>query len=80
MSDISVRVKNIIAEHLSIDLEKVTENAKFIDDFRVDSLDLSEMVMKFESEFGIEIPPESTEKLVTVKSAIDYITEAQQAA
>lgn len=80
MSDISQRVKNIIVEHLGVDAAKVTDSASFIDDLGVDSLDLVEMVMKFETEFGVEITEKTTAQLTTVKAAIDYIASQGSAA
>lgn len=73
MSNINERVKQIIVEHLGVEDAKVTENASFIDDLGADSLDTVELVMKFEEEFGIEIPETAAEKLATVKDAIAYI-------
>jgi acyl carrier protein len=55
----------------------VVENASFIDDLGADSLDTVELVMAFEEEFGIEIPDEAAEKIVTVKDAVDYIKNTQ---
>ncbi len=75
MSDIAERVKKIVVEHLGVDEEKVTEEAKFVDDLGADSLDTVELVMAFEEEFGIEIPDDAAEKIVTVKDAIAYIQE-----
>lgn len=74
MSDISERVKKIVVDHLGVDDAKVTEGASFIDDLGADSLDTVELVMAFEEEFGVEIPDEAAEKIVTVKDAIDYIS------
>jgi acyl carrier protein len=74
MSDISERVKKIVVDHLGVDESKVTEGASFIDDLGADSLDTVELVMAFEEEFGVEIPDEAAEKIVTVKDAIDYIS------
>ncbi|WP_032112138.1 acyl carrier protein [Candidatus Paracaedibacter symbiosus] len=73
MSNINERVKQIIVEHLGVDEAKVAENASFVDDLGADSLDTVELVMKFEEEFGIEIPETAAEKLATVKDAIAYI-------
>ena len=73
MSDIEEQVKNIVAEHLGIDESKVTPEAKFIDDLGADSLDTVELVMAFEEKFGIEIPDDAAETIVTVQNAIDYI-------
>jgi len=67
------KVKKIIAEKLSVDLEEVAEEASFVDDLGADSLDLVELIMSMEEEFDIDISDEDAEKLVTVKDAIDYI-------
>ncbi len=75
MSDISERVKKIVVEHLGVDETKVTEEASFVDDLGADSLDTVELVMAFEEEFGVEIPDDAAEKIVTVKDAIGYIKE-----
>ena len=77
MSDIADRVKKIVVEHLGVEAEKVTESASFIDDLGADSLDTVELVMAFEEEFGLEIPDEDAEKIVTVGDAISYIKENQ---
>ena len=74
MSDIAERVKKIVVEHLGVDAEKVTEEASFIDDLGADSLDTVELVMAFEDEFGVEIPDDAAEKILTVKDAISFIT------
>ncbi len=76
MNDVAERVKKIIIEHLGVEEPKVVENANFIDDLGADSLDTVELVMAFEEEFGIEIPDEAAEKILTVKDAIDYIKNA----
>ncbi|MGE5442497.1 MAG: acyl carrier protein [Bacteroidota bacterium] len=73
MNDVAERVKKIIVEHLGVEDGKVVENASFIDDLGADSLDTVELVMAFEEEFGIEIPDEAAEKILTVKDAVDYI-------
>ncbi|HEU0134218.1 MAG: acyl carrier protein [Allosphingosinicella sp.] len=78
MSETSDRVKKIVVEHLGVEAEKVTEEASFIDDLGADSLDIVELVMAFEEEFGVEIPDDAAEKISTVKDAIDYI-EAHKA-
>jgi len=75
MSDISERVKKIVVEHLGVDESKVSEGASFIDDLGADSLDTVELVMAFEEEFGVEIPDDAAEKILTVKDAINYIEE-----
>ena len=73
MSSVAEKVKSIIAEQLSVDEEEVTNDASFVDDLGADSLDVVELVMAFEEEFGIEIPDEDAEKITRVKEAVDYI-------
>jgi len=73
MSDTAERVKKIVVEHLGVEAEKVTEDASFIDDLGADSLDIVELVMAFEEDFGVEIPDDAAEKISTVKDAITYI-------
>ena len=80
MSDVSSRVKKIVIENLGVDEAKVVENASFVDDLGADSLDQVELVMKFEDEFGCEIPDDAAEKITTIKSAISYIESQQEAA
>ena len=75
MSDVGDRVKNIVVEHLVVDEGKVTDNASFIDDLGVDSLDMAELVMAFEEEFGVEIPDDAAENILTTKDAISFIEE-----
>ena len=69
------KVKDIIVEQLSVNAEQVTPEAKFIEDLGADSLDIVELVMAFEEEFGAEIPDEDAEKLQTVGDAIKYVEE-----
>ena len=76
MSDIAERVKKIVVEHLGVEPDKVTDNASFIDDLGADSLDTVELVMAFEEEFGIEIPDDAAESIVTVGDAVKYIDKA----
>jgi acyl carrier protein len=73
MSDTAERVKKIVVEHLNVDAEKVVEGASFIEDLGADSLDTVELVMAFEEEFGIEIPDDAAESIVTVGDAVKYI-------
>lgn len=75
MSDIAERVKKIVVEHLGVEADKVTEAAGFIDDLGADSLDTVELVMAFEDEFGVEIPDDAAEKILTVADAIKFIQE-----
>ena len=75
MSSVQDKVRSIIAEQLGVKLEEVTPQASFIDDLGADSLDTVELVMALEEEFGIEIPDEEAEKMVTVGDAMKYIEE-----
>ncbi|MBI5905864.1 MAG: acyl carrier protein [Deltaproteobacteria bacterium] len=68
------RVREIVAEQLERDVNEVTNEASFIDDLGADSLDIVELVMKMEEEFGIEIPDEEAEKIKTVNDVVQYIT------
>ena len=67
------KVKKIIAEKLSVDLEEIVPEASFVDDLGADSLDLVELIMSMEEEFDIEISDEQAEKLLTVKDVFDFI-------
>ena len=67
------RLKKIVAEQLGVDEAKVLPGARFIDDLNADSLDLVEMIMSLEEEFGVEIPDEDAEQILTVQNALDYI-------
>lgn len=77
MSEINARVKEIIANELGVELEKVTDDASFVDDLGADSLDTVELVMAFEEEFEIEIPDEDAERMQTVGEAIKYLEGKQ---
>jgi acyl carrier protein len=67
------KVKKIIVDQLGVDAAEVTPEASFIEDLGADSLDTVELVMALEEEFGIEIPDEEAEKIMTVKDAVEYI-------
>ena len=73
MSEIEEQVRKIVVDHLGIEQSKVTLESKFIDDLGADSLDTVELVMAFEEKFGIEIPDDAAETIVTVKDAKDFI-------
>ena len=73
MSDVSGKVKKIVADHLGVEDDKVTNEASFIDDLGADSLDTVELVMAFEEEFGSEISDSEAEKILTVGDAIKFI-------
>jgi len=71
--DISSKVKKMVADHLGVDVSKVTDEANFVDDLGADSLDTVELVMAFEEEFGSEISDAEAEKILTVGDAIKFI-------
>ena len=75
MSEVQDKIKQIIVDELGVDEAEVTENARFIEDLGADSLDLVELVMRFEEEFDIEIPDEDAEKIQTVKDAVEYLSD-----
>ena len=77
MSEIASRVREIIAQELGVEQEKVTDDANFVEDLGADSLDTVELVMAFEEEFGIEIPDEDAEQMQTVGQAIKYLQEKE---
>lgn len=74
---VSEKVKSIIVEQLGVDADEVTVEASFTEDLGADSLDIVELVMAFEEEFGIEIPDEDAEKIGRVQEAISYIEKNQ---
>lgn len=74
MSDIEAKVKAAVAEQLSLNAGEISNEASFMDDLGADSLDLVELVMAFENEFGITIPDEDSAELTTVQKAIDYVS------
>ena len=69
------KVSSIIAEQLGVEASEVNLAASFTDDLGADSLDIVELVMAFEEEFGLEIPDEDAEKIVKVGDAVTYIEE-----
>ena|SRR3990167_867641 len=76
---IEERVKNIIVDQLGVDEKAVKGSATFIEDLGADSLDIVELVMAMEEEFGMEIPDEDAEKIKTVKDVTDYIESKAKA-
>ena len=79
MSDNSIeeKVRSIIVEQLGVESDKVTADAKFIEDLGADSLDTVELVMAFEENFDIEVPDEEAEKLQSVADVVAYIEKVQ---
>lgn len=77
MADTADKVREIIADELGVEMEKVTDDASFVEDLGADSLDTVELVMRFEEEFEVEIPDEDAEKMQTVGDAIRYLGEQQ---
>ena len=75
---IDQRVKDIIVEQLGVKPDQVTPEAKFIEDLGADSLDIVELIMALEEEFGYEIPDEEAEKLLTVGDVVKYIEDHQK--
>ena len=78
MSENAARVREIIAQELGVEQEKVTDEANFLEDLGADSLDTVELVMAFEEEFGLEIPDEDAEEMQTVGQAIAYLTAKEE--
>ena len=77
---VAEKVKEIIVEQLGVDADEVTTEASFTEDLGADSLDIVELVMAFEEEFGIEIPDEQAEKIGRVNEAVSYISEHAESA
>lgn len=73
MSEVEQKVKAAVAEQLGLNADDIKTDASFMDDLGADSLDLVELVMSFENEFGITIPDEDSAQLTTVQSAISYV-------
>ncbi|TDI54404.1 MAG: acyl carrier protein [Alphaproteobacteria bacterium] len=78
MSDTNIeeRVKKIVIEHLGVEKDKVANDASFIDDLGADSLDTVELVMAFEEEFGVEIPDDAAETILTVGDAVRFLSKS----
>ena len=75
MSDHENKINSIIIDKLGVDENKITVSAHFIEDLGADSLDTVELIMQFEEDFGIEIPDEDAEKILTVQDAYSYISK-----
>lgn len=74
------RVKQIVIDHLNVEPEKVTSEARFQQDLGADSLDEVELIMSFEVEFSIEIPPDEMERITTVGGVVGFIEKASEKA
>jgi acyl carrier protein len=73
------KIQEITADRLGVDESDVTPEASFREDLEADSLDLVELIMELEEQFGMEIPDEEAEKITTVEEAVDYVQEHQTA-
>jgi acyl carrier protein len=73
------KIQEITADRLGVDEGDVTSDASFREDLEADSLDLVELIMELEEQFGMEIPDEEAEKITTVEEAVDYVMEHQAA-
>ena len=73
------KIQEITADRLGVDESDVTPDASFREDLEADSLDLVELIMELEEQFGMEIPDEEAEKITTVEEAVDYVAEHQAA-
>ena len=74
---VAEKVKEIIVDQLGVDAAEVNPDAKFVDDLGADSLDLTELIMAMEEEFGVEIDDDDAQKILKVKDAIAYISNKQ---
>ena len=75
MASVFERVQSVVSDQLGVEPEKVTPDAEFIQDLNADSLDLVEMIMRLEEEFGVEISDEEAENITTVGDAIEFLQE-----
>jgi acyl carrier protein len=78
MDDLYERIKDIIVEQLGVDEDKITLDARFREDLEADSLDLVELIMAMEDEFGGEISDEEAQQLKTVGQAVDYLKQRME--
>jgi acyl carrier protein len=78
MEDIARRVNEIVAEQLGLAADEIPEDAAFSQDLGADTLDMVELVMAFEEEFGLEVDDEEAESLITVQDVIDFVSKRIQ--
>lgn len=71
------KLRKIVAEHLNMDLSQVTKDARFVEDLGATSLDTIELVMRFEEEFGYEIPYDAAERIQTIEDALKFLEDAK---
>ncbi len=74
---VEAKIKQIIKDQLSVSDEEITLEASFVEDLGADSLDLTELIMAMEEEFGVEIADEDAQKILKVKDAINYVSSKQ---
>ena len=72
------KIRDIVAEQLGVDADKVTMESSFVDDLGADSLDIVELVMALEETFGVEIPDSEAEKISTVGDVVEYVKNVQK--
>ena len=78
MEEIFKTMQDLIAEQFAIDADEISMDSSFVDDLGADSVDLVELVMAMEEEFGVEIADEDAQKILKVKDAINYIESKQK--
>jgi acyl carrier protein len=77
--EILQKIRDITSERLGVEESEITPEASFREDLEADSLDLVELIMELEEQFGMEIPDEEAEKITTVEQAVEYVVEHQAA-